>query len=128
MIDWIDRLLCRWGRWSVRRESSALGYGAVSPMFRDCATGGGWSPEYDTGFTPRDLIECEAAVNVLPLVLRVVVIAHYQRARSVRDTARACGIKPDTVTKYLGQAGEKMERLLRAPAGPADAPQAHAAP
>lgn len=104
MIEWIDRLLHRWGRWSVRRESSALGYGSISPMFRDCATGGGWSPESDAGFTPRDLIDCEAAVNALPLGLRIVVIAHYQRAGGVRETARTCGFSPKSVTQYLGQA------------------------
>lgn len=112
MIDWIDRLLARWGRWSVRHESSALGYGSCSPMFRDCATGGGWSPEYDAGFTPRDLIDCEAAVNALPLGLRVVVIAHYQRARSVRDTAQACGFSAKSVTQYLGQAHERLKTVL----------------
>lgn len=115
MIEWIDRLLSRWGRWSVRRESSALGYGSVSPMFRDCATGGGWSPEYDTGFTPRDLIECEAAVNGLPLVIRVVVIAHYQRGKGTRETAAACGVSCKTVTQYLGQAHEQMQRALDTP-------------
>lgn len=112
MIDWIDRLLYRWGRWSVRRESSALGYGSVSPMFRDCATSGGWSPECDAGFTPRDLLECESAVNALPLVLRVVVIAHYQRARNTRDTAQACGVSCKTVTQYLGQAHQAMMPAL----------------
>lgn len=115
MIEWIDRLLGRWGRWSVRRESSAIGYGSVSPMFRDCATGGGWSPEYDTGFTPRDLIECEAAVNALPLGLRVVVIAHYQRGRSVRDTAKACGFSAKAITQYLGQAHERIQQALDTP-------------
>lgn len=113
MIEWVDALLCRWGRWSVRRESAALGYGSASPMFRDCTVGGGYSPEFDPGFTPRDLLDCDAAVTALPLVLRVVVIAHYQRSRSLRDTARNCGIKADTVKKYLGQAHAAMEPGLR---------------
>ena len=108
MIVWVDSLLSRWGRWRSKRGSAALGYGSVSPMVRDCATGCGWSAESDPGFTGRDVIDCDVAVNSLPLVLRVVVIHHYQRRGSLRDTAKECGVDRKTATQYIGQAHEKI--------------------
>lgn len=111
-ISWVDSLLARWGRWSIKRESSALGYGSASPMFRDCATGGGWSGDSDPGFTPRDVIDCDAAVNILPLCLRVVVIEYYQRNESLRDVARACGISHPSASQYLHRAHVLIDQEL----------------
>lgn len=85
-------------------------------MFRDCPAGGGWSGPSDPGFTPRDVLDCDEAVNALPLVLRVVVISHYQRCGSLRGTAKDCGINHRTTSQYLGQAHGLIESSMREPA------------
>lgn len=99
---WLDMLLYRWGRYAVKRDSSALGYGSVSPMFRDAASGtGGGTPGSDPGFTPMDIIECNDAIGKLPRDPRRVVIIHYQRASSLRNTAKAADISYSRARELL---------------------------
>lgn len=119
MIAQIDLLLCRWGRWSIKRDSSALGYGSVSPMFRDAPSGGGWGRGSDPGFTEADVIACDGAVMALPVVQRVIVILHYQRQDSLRATARECGVSKEAAGRYLAQAHHSIrDHLTRSEISP----------
>ena len=87
--DWLELLLCRWGRWSVKRESSGLGYSSVSPMFKDARVdGGGYGSDYDPGFSSSDVTACDAAVCRLPVEHRRAVIVHYRNQGGIRRTAR----------------------------------------
>lgn len=83
-------------------------------MFRDVRPGRGWSRETVGGFTPADIISCDEAVKTLPLILRVVVIHHYQRCVSVQKTAEVCGVSRKTVSQYLNQAQEMVMTAMSA--------------
>ena len=111
--DWLDMLLCRWGRWSVKRESSALGYGSVSPMFKDARVDGdGYGSEFDPGFTSQDVLSCDAAVNRLPLEHRRVVIVHYRNQGGIRRTARELGCNFHKARDLLNYAHGFLHVLL----------------
>lgn len=106
MISHIDVLLCRWGRWAIAQARREVGYPSVSPMFRDAKPGRGFGSEIPVGVcTGRaDMDAIDRAVQSLPLVLRCVVMHHYQHQSSLRDTATACGISHKSATQYLNQA------------------------
>lgn len=104
-ISWVESLLCRWGRWAVRRELDGIGFVSQAKIMR------GWSGRGDSygngtpmGFCAEDVQACDRAVMALPSGLRAVVVEHYQRQGSVRKTAEACGFAPKAVTQYLDRA------------------------
>lgn len=110
--DWLEMLLNRWGRWAVRRESSALGYGSVSPMFRDAPCGDGCGCMADPGFTPRDILDCDAAIIRLPHHQRRVVVLHYKRGCGLRQTARESAMSFSAVRDALSFAKGALHVML----------------
>lgn len=54
----------------------------------------------------------DRAINALPIVLRCVVVYHYQRQSSLRATAAACGISHKSATQYLNQAHGIIENSI----------------
>lgn len=112
MIGAIDAMLCQWGRWAVAQARRDVGYPSVSPMFKDSARGGGYGSGVPVGVEFGDIPACDRAINRLPLVLRCVVIQHYQIQSSLRDTAKACGISHKSASQYLGQAHRSIAELL----------------
>ena len=113
MISWVDCLLCRWGRWAVKKELDGIGYVSQSKILKGwAARGDGYGSSSPMGFCADDVMACDRAISELPAVLRIVVVEHYQRQSSVRDTAKRCGISPKSVTQYISQAHGAIARHL----------------
>ena len=101
-IEGLKSLLSRWGRWAVRSESRALGFPSTSPMFRAVkCDSGAYGREYDPGYCPSDIIDCDRAINMLNPGTRQIVVTHYKRGGSMRATARALGINHMAVVRDL---------------------------
>jgi hypothetical protein len=109
----IEVLLSMWGRWAIRRESGALGFPAVSPMFRDAPKGDAFGSALPLGFGDADLVAVDAAVGRLPSALRLVVLEVYQRGGSLRDVGARMGISYKSVRAYLEVAHERVDGYLR---------------
>lgn len=114
MIGSIDAMLCQWGRWAISQARREVGYSPISPMFKDSARGGGYGTGVPVGVEFGDIPACERAVNRLPIVLRCVVVQHYQMGSSLRDTAKACGISHKSASQYLGMAHREIAESLDA--------------
>ncbi|MGE5621426.1 MAG: hypothetical protein ACM3VY_00215 [Candidatus Bathyarchaeota archaeon] len=111
-ISWVGSLLCRWGRWAVRKELKALGYGSQCQVLKGWSGKDGYGSEVPTGYCLADIQACDRAVAALPVGIRAVVIEHYQRQGSVRATAVACGFAPKAVTQYLDRAHGLIARHI----------------
>lgn len=109
----IEVLLSLWGKWAVRRESKALGFPSISPMFRDSPRGDAYGSAPPMGFAEADILFVDAAVMRLTDVHRLVVIECYQRPGSFRDHAMRLGIHHKSMTQYLNQAHEKIDIDIR---------------
>lgn len=114
MIGSIDAMLCQWGRWAVAQARREVGYSPICPMFKDSSRGGGYGSGVPVGVEFGDIPACDRAVNRLPVVLRCVVIQHYQIQSSLRDTAKACGISHKSASQYLGMAHKSIAECLDA--------------
>lgn len=114
LIASIDVLLCHWGRWAFAQARREVGFSSVSPMFRDAAPGRGYGSEPPSGVTGNaaDMEAVDRAVVSLPVVLRCVVIQHYQRQSGLRATAAACGISHRSVRQYLNQAHRMIAETI----------------
>ena len=104
----IEVLLSIWGRWAIKRESGALGFGSVSPMFREAKSGGGYGSATPMGFVDDDVAMVDACVMALPLIQRLAVIEVYQRQGSMREAAARCGVSHHTLARYINEAHEKI--------------------
>lgn len=107
MIASIDMLLSQWGRWAIRSETRSVGFPSQSPMFAERIGGDCYGSHAPVGVGMSgggDMQACDRAVRTLPIGLRIVVVEHYQRQRSVRGTAEACGFAPKAISQYLDRA------------------------
>jgi len=109
----IEVLLSVWGRWAIRRASGALGYPSLSPMFRDAPRWDSFGSAVPLGIAEPDMVAIDESVQLLPAILKIVVIEVYQRGGNMRAVAGRLGVSYHTVAKYLMAAHEKIEVDMR---------------
>ena len=100
----MEVLLSMWGRWAIRRASGALGYPSVSPMFRGAPRGDSYGSALPLGLCDDDMMAVDAAVNKMPEIIKITVIAVYQphgNRRTMRDVAIYLGVSEPTIRKYV---------------------------
>lgn len=109
-VAWVDALLSRWGRWSIRCESGALGFSASCILGGDPGEGDGYDSAIPLGVLDEDMEAVDGAVRRLPKMLRLVVMEVYQHSHGKSDRALAIslGIHVDTMSKYLCDAQRKI--------------------
>ena len=112
MIRWIDALLHNWGRWTISAESRGIGYPQCSPMFRDSPSSDVFESKIPLGIGMSDYKDVSIAVEKLPHFQRAVVVLVYVQRLTKREAGQQCGVKHDTVTKYLDAAHEALAREL----------------
>jgi DNA-directed RNA polymerase specialized sigma24 family protein len=81
-------------------------------MFRDQPGGDGYGVGYDPGYTPQDVLDCDAAINRLPREHKRVVVMHYHRQGGIRRTARELGMSFHAVRDSLSFAHGALHVLL----------------
>lgn len=108
IYDGIKVLLSRWGRWAIKRDSRAMGYASVSPMFRDAPRGDSFGDAVPLGIAEADILAVDAAVMRLPDVHRTLIIYIYQRDCSLRAAADRLGVSHQSAGKYLNEAHNKI--------------------
>lgn len=109
-LAWVDALLSRWGRWSIRCESGALGFAS------SCILGGaiGDSDGYDSaiprGVLDDDMEAVDGAIRLLPAVQRECVMQVYKHGAGWSDerNAKAIGISYKSLTQYINLAHRKL--------------------
>jgi predicted DNA-binding protein (UPF0251 family) len=108
-LAWVEALLSRWGRWSIRCESGALGF-ASSCILAGSGDGDGFDSAIPRGVIDDDMEAIDGAVRTLPSVLRLAVIEYYQHGagQSLRQVAVRMGISYKTLQQYLGTAQRKI--------------------
>jgi ABC-type ATPase with predicted acetyltransferase domain len=105
-IAWVSALLSRWGRWSIKAESGALGFASMSMIASDYQEGDGYDMRIPKGVQDEDMEAINMAVGKLPHVLLVIVIEVYQRhpRRKEYTHSRTLGISVYELRKYLFRA------------------------
>lgn len=108
-VEWVDVVLCRWGRWAIRCESGALGF-ASSSIMACSGDGDGFDSSVPRGVSDGDMEAVDCAVRRLPDVLRCVIIGVYVsgQGRSARYHAQFLGISRQALTEYVRQAHQKI--------------------
>jgi len=95
MIEYVHTQLSIWGRWSGRKERSAIGYPSVSPMFMGARFGGvyGSRPPVGVEVCGSDHVQdTDAAVQRLAQDHRRLVVEYYVVGGTGADVARRLGI------------------------------------
>lgn len=109
-LAWVDAMLARWGRWSIRSGSSGLGYAKCSILAGAGNGDGHCDPAPPRDVTEDDFDAIDAAVMRLPLVQLscvVVVYIHLAGCSSAKQAMRL-GIDRKALTKYIGDAQRKI--------------------
>lgn len=108
-LAWVDALLSRWGRWSLRCQSGALGF-ASSSILACGGDGDGFDAAIPIGVMDDDMEWVDGAVRKLPKVLRLTVLEVYQfgHGKSDRKLAESLGIDRKTMCKYLCDAHRQI--------------------
>ena len=76
-ISWVDALLSRWGRWSIRNGSGALGYAKMSIIAGAGEGEGHHEPSPPPDVTNEDFDAVTDAVMRLPIVIIACVVQVY---------------------------------------------------
>ncbi len=113
----VDVLLNRWGRWSIRCESGALGFASSCILGGAVGDGDGYDSAIPRGVLDDDMEAVDGAVRRLPKVLRLTVceVYHFGQGKSDRALAYALGIHVDTMRKYLCEAHRKIALDISVP-------------
>ena len=108
-LAWIDVLLSRWGRWSLRCESGALGFSS-SCILAGGGSGDGYDSSVPLGVMDDDMEAVDGAVRKLPKVHRLVIVEVYKfgHGKSDRALAAALGMSRQALVEYVAQAHKKI--------------------
>lgn len=112
MIGWVDQLLKRWGRWSIKSETKSIGYPSTSPMFNKVGRGGESGSREPNGITESDILDADKCIRDLPVVLRIVVIEYYTKQSSDRKTAERCGLSRKALSQYISRSHQLIAESL----------------
>ena len=96
MIEYVEVQLSVWGKWVVRQASKGLGFGSVSPMFRDYRSGGGYSSRVPFGVEDY-VCETNDAVHMCPKDLQAVAFQVYVKGGRRGEVAGRMGITDRTL-------------------------------
>ncbi|MCW7541457.1 hypothetical protein OOT46_26975 [Aquabacterium sp. A7-Y] len=103
--EWLDAMLCRWGR--AHMLAGGKGYPSVSPMFmqRHSRSVGSFEP---TGYSREDFRELEAAIEALPRQQQAALIRAYRPwTAATMDEYYPC-TSPVTWHRWLHTAAETV--------------------
>ncbi len=108
-VSWVDALLARWGRWSIRCESGALGF-ASSCILACSGDGDAFDAAIPRGVIDEDMEAVDAAVRKLLPVHRMVVgqVYKFGHGWSERKNAEALGMSRQAFAQYLCSAQRKI--------------------
>ena len=108
-LAWVDNLLGRWGQWSIRCESGALGFAS------GCVLSGSSGGRYDSTIPlgvldEEDLEAVDGSIRRLPSIHREVILQLYKFGNGWTDrrNANTLGISYKTLTQYVNQAHRKI--------------------
>jgi hypothetical protein len=126
-MAWVDVLLARWGRWSIRCESGALGFASSCVLGGGLGGGDGYDSSIPKGVQDDDLALVDASIRKLPKVLRLTVVEVYQfgQGKSDRALAAVLGVHVDTMRKYVCEAHRKIALDISEPCAQNPSPSAN---
>jgi len=109
-LAWVDALLSRWGRWSIRCESGALGFASSCILGGGGHDGDGYDSSAPLGVVDDDMEAVDGAVRKLPKVLQLTIMEVYKfgHGKSDRALAASLGLHVDTMRKYVCDAHRKI--------------------
>ena len=81
-------------------------------MFRDMPSSQVFESKIPLGIGLSDYREVNRVIGDMPEIPKAVIVCHYQRAYNIRKTAQMCGVSANTVSKYLNDAHEFIERRM----------------
>lgn len=114
MAGWLDSLLFKWARMSLRAADGGLGYGA-SALSRMVPSGryGGWAGGSAWETSKTDIIELDGIIQTLPTHIKQCLIAFYQLEDGKKSpAARRIGICRHTLARHLSTGHTMILREL----------------
>lgn len=112
-MRWLDNLLHRWGKASVRAMDGGLGYTRSCLANMNPSSGNTWNSNAPAGaLMAVDFHELNEAIQRLEHKERVAVVTYYQLSSSYRQAALLVGCATNTLIKRVQSAQGNLARIL----------------